>query len=98
MCHVHPPSHLPVVGRALKLHGQPQSQLHVTSTLPLNFQASATASPPDHVQTVILPHRWSKAVSRDGHDMGISSVLAEEIRRPSGNANRTDDHTPVSAM
>ena len=43
-CHVQPPSHLPVVGRTSKLHGQPQSQLHATRTLPLSCQLSAIIS------------------------------------------------------
>src|SRR4029453_16245194 len=45
-CHVQPPSHLPVVGRALKLQGQPQSQLHATTTFPLSFQLSVFIRPP----------------------------------------------------
>src|SRR5687768_2417549 len=43
--HVQPPSHLPFVGRAFTLQGQPQSQLHATSTRPLivHFVAIACA-------------------------------------------------------
>src|SRR4051812_21513798 len=40
-CHVHPPSHLPLVGSALKLHGHPQSQLHATRTCPVRCHRSA---------------------------------------------------------
>src|SRR5579863_7728520 len=41
MCHVHPPSHWPVVGSALKLQGQPKSQLHAMSTVPLSVHGLA---------------------------------------------------------
>src|SRR6185436_10856107 len=44
-CHVQPPSHLPVVGSALKLHGQPQSQLHATRTCPVTCHRSAIITP-----------------------------------------------------
>src|SRR5688572_25281397 len=50
--HVQPPSHLPFVGRAFTLHGQPQSQLQAMSTRPLivHFVAIACAisNPPLH--------------------------------------------------
>src|SRR6185436_14550096 len=39
-CQVHPPSHFPFVGSALKLQGQPQSQLHEMRTFPWRFQLS----------------------------------------------------------
>src|SRR5687768_4311066 len=39
-CQLQPPSHLPVVGGALKLHGQPQLQLHATRTFPFRRQLS----------------------------------------------------------
>src|SRR5437588_10547941 len=58
MCHVQPPSHLPVVGRPLKLHGQPKSQLHATSTFPLACQLSAAA----------LTSSLSRSVAEDGRD------------------------------
>src|SRR5688572_1867765 len=42
--HVQPPSHLPFVGRAFTLHGQPQSQLQAMSTRPLIVHFVAIAS------------------------------------------------------
>src|SRR5687767_9520931 len=39
-----PPSHLPVVGSALKLHGQPYAQLHETMTYPLMRHAGSPAA------------------------------------------------------
>src|SRR3990170_1639347 len=39
-CQLQPPSHLPEVGGALKLHGQPQLQLHATRTFPFRYQVS----------------------------------------------------------
>src|SRR6266550_7977224 len=40
-CQLHPPSHLPVVGGALKLQGQPQLQLHATRNFPFRYQLFA---------------------------------------------------------
>src|SRR5204863_601995 len=37
---IQPPSQCPWLGRALKLHGHPQSQLHAMSTLPFSSQAA----------------------------------------------------------
>jgi hypothetical protein len=38
MCQFQFPSHLPVDGRPLKLHGQPKSQLQASITCPRIFQ------------------------------------------------------------
>src|SRR3954467_7359190 len=43
MCQFHVPSQSPVVGGALKLHGQPKSQLHATRTVPFSFQSAICA-------------------------------------------------------
>src|SRR5438093_4744154 len=52
-CHVQPPSHFPVVGSALKLHGQPQSQLHATRTVPARFHV-IRSSPNENVYEYTL--------------------------------------------
>jgi hypothetical protein len=36
-CHSQPPSHFPRDGSALKLHGQPKSQLQAISSVPASF-------------------------------------------------------------
>src|SRR5688572_27593921 len=63
-CHVQPPSHLPVVGGALKLQGHPQSQLQATSTFPWSCHFSAISPPQPSTERRALASVASKAASR----------------------------------
>src|SRR6266498_1545518 len=73
-CHVHPPSHFPAVGSALKLQGQPQSQLHATRTFPLRRQLSPIFYLSDFSQHWIGGRAPSSQV-------GLDAVLFPFIRR-----------------
>ncbi len=77
MCHVQPPSHLPVVGGALKLHGHPQSQLHAIRTVPLRRQCSAADSLRGYIYDFI--HLFAPALDRATVDAALAGA---ENRNP----------------
>jgi predicted metal-binding membrane protein len=72
---IQPPSQNPRLGRALKLHGQPQSQLHAMNTWPLTRQA---AIPPPQLKN---PDRVAaRPVSQVELQSGSSMLLLAQKR------------------
>src|SRR3954454_20945758 len=65
MCQFHVPSQSPVVGGALKLHGQPKSQLHATRTVPFSFQSAIYAP---------FVSAWNERRDRDGRTSGPAGL------------------------